>query len=61
MVKVDASFELCVVDLAGSAGRVEGVLLTVPHLRLLLERVEEETHLGGGGGVQKLMVNNKRD
>lgn len=48
VVKVDASLELCVVDLAGSTGSVEGVLFTVPHLRLLLERVKEETHLEGG-------------
>lgn len=47
VVKVDASLELCVVDLTGSTGSVEGVLLTVPHLRLLLERVKEETHLEG--------------
>ncbi len=46
VVKVDASLELCVVDLARSTGCVEGVVLTVPHLRLLLERVQEETHLG---------------
>ena len=57
VMKVDASLELCVVDLAGSTGCVEGVLLIVPHLRLLLECVQEETHLerggGGGGGEQK--------
>jgi hypothetical protein len=47
VVKVDASLELRVVDLARSTGGVEGVVLTVPHLRLLLERVKEETHLGG--------------
>ena len=39
VVKVDASLELGVVDLAGSAGRVQGILLAVPHLGLLLERV----------------------
>lgn len=54
VMKVDASLEFCVVDLAGSTGGVECVLLSVPCLRLLLERVQQETHLcvceGGGLG-----------
>ena len=58
-MKVDASLELGVVDLARSTGGVEGILLTVPHLRLLLERMKEETHLGEGGGRWWTKINDE--
>ena len=54
VMEVDASLELYVVDLTGSTGGVEGVVLTRPHLRLLLEGVKEEAHLKGRRETEKI-------